>query len=113
MRERFNLPNNNDWADVRFEFPSGTKLTDIRIYQNDAGIHCVDIPLYVLSSNNYELIGKHTVWVRHYTACGNLDRLFHKYADLSERVFRIGRIGYKGDPTTKYNIVELNISVKK
>ena len=46
---------------------------------------------------------------RQKTIKGGGNSLFNKYPDLSNHVFRIGRLGYKGDPTTRYIIEEVNV----
>lgn len=106
----FALPNHHDWADVRFEFPEDMRVTQIHI-DVDNGVRSISIPLYVLYSNQCDLIGKHTVWIRYCSMhlLSELDKMFHKYPDLSNHVFRIGRLGYKGDPSTKYIIEEVNV----
>ena len=109
----FALPNHHDWADVKFEFPEEMRVTRLKFhkYEDTPKGTVIEIPPYVLDSNQHDLISKHTVWIRSASMhmLSELDKMFHKYPDLSNHVFRIGRLGYKGDPTTRYIIEEVNV----
>lgn len=112
MLEGFSLPNHNDWADVKFEFSDNMRVTKLQPYLDDVyNIWMVQIPVYVMDSNQHNLVGKHTEWVRCYNIhlLNTLDNMFHKYPDFYSRVFRIRRLGYKGDPRSEYLIDELCI----
>lgn len=110
MDTLFALPNHHDWADVRFEFPDNSRITQIHV-DVDNGVRSISIPLYVLDSNQYDLIGKHAVSIRYCSMhlLNELDKMFHKYPNLSDHIFRIGRLGYKGDPRTEYIIEEVDV----
>lgn len=108
----FILPGHKDWAEVRFEYPKNMKISDLLVYK-DNGAMRVDIPLYVINSSQSDLIGNHTIWTRGMTSSPNritstLFNLIENCPDLPNRVFRLTRLGQKGDPKTEYTIELIN-----
>lgn len=97
----FILPGHKDWAKVRFEYPKNMKISDLVVYKDNGGMR-VDIPLYVIDSSQPDLIGNHAIWARGMTS--TLFNLIENYSDLSSRVFKLTRLGQKGDPRAEYTL---------